>query len=444
MPGTGDPIAANGAIDLDPSRYRALFEALPDGILILDDDGRCLDANLTLAHLLGRSRQQLIGAHLRELVPPERADAVSRAFDRLKSSGTGGGELALAPADGQPLELEWSARGSFAPGLHLIAAHDVRARSRAERRLSAEHAVTRLLGEAVDLEDAAPGILEALCDILGSRLGALWRLDPGTDRLRCVAVSSSPDGTTALADFEAASRGIAFARNEGLPGRVWAERTAAVIEELSADDNFLRQAVAARAGLTSGFGFPISIAGEFFGAIEFFADRSFAPDEPLLLMMTAIGHDIAQFVRHRQAEAEVRRLHRDLARKTEEHETIFNTVPALIWYKDDRNNIVRINRLAAQWVGLPPSQIEGRSTYDLYPDEAESYYQDDLEVIRSGQPKVGIVEPVAGPGGEKRWVRTDKIPYRNPEGKAAGVIVFAIDMTEQVQKGERPARDPGD
>jgi len=212
---------------------------------------------------------------------------------------------------------------------------------------------------------------------------------------------------------------------------VWAERTAAVIEELTADTNFPRRAAAAEAGLTSGFGFPISVGGELFGVVEFFTERSFSPDEPLLLMMTAIGYDIAQFVRHRQAEVEVERLHRDLARKTEEHETIFNSVPALIWYKDDKNNIVRVNRLAAEWAGLTRAQMEGRSTYELYPDEAEGYYQDDLQVIRSGEPKLGIFEPVVSRGGEKHWVRTDKIPYRNPEGKVIGVIVFAVELTDQ-------------
>src|SRR4029078_50687 len=96
-----------------------------------------------------------------------------------------------------------------------------------------------------------------------------------------------------------------------------------------------------------------------------------------------------------------------------------------------KNNIVRVNRLAAEWAGLPQSQMEGRSTYELYPDEAEGYYQDDLEVIRSGGPKLGIVEQGAGAGGGKHWVRTDKIPYRNADGEVVGVIVFAVDLTDQ-------------
>ncbi len=429
MTETGDPFATSEAADFDEERYRVLFEALPDGLLILDDLGRCVDVNPSLCRLLGRTRERLLGVRLGELAAPERAESVARTFERLKSLGAFSGELPLCAVDGTPLDLEWSSRSGFAPGLHLLAAHDVRARNQAERRLAAEHTVTRLLNEARSLDEAAPGILEALCDALGGRVGALWQLAPGTDRLRSTAVWVCP-GRAELAGFQSATASFAFTRGEGLPGRVWAERTAAVIGELSADDNFPRRAAAALAGLTSGFGFPISVGGELFGVLEFFTDRGFSPDEPLLLMMTAIGHDIAQFVRSRQAEQEVFRLHRDLERKTEEHETIFNSVPALIWYKDDKNNIVRVNRLAAEWAGLTRAQMEGRSTYELYPDEAEGYYQDDLQVIRSGEPKLGIFEPVVGTGGEKHWVRTDKIPYRNPEGKVIGVIVFAVELTD--------------
>jgi PAS domain S-box-containing protein len=424
--------------DLGEERYRALFEALPEGILVLDDEGRCVDANPSLCRLLGRPRERLLGLHLGELAPPERAESVARAFERLKSLGTFAGDLLLGAADGTPLDLEWSARAGFVPGFHVLAAHDVRARNQAERRLSAEHAVTRLLNEAESLDDAAPGILEALCDTLGGRVGSLWQLEPGAERLRSTAVWSCP-GRADLDAFKAVTTSLTFGRGEGLPGRVWAERTAAVIEDLARDANFPRHAVSSQAGLTSGFGFPISVGGELFGVVEFFTDRAFSPDEPLLLMMTAIGHDIAQFVRHRQAETEVERLHRDLERKTEEHETIFDSVPALIWYKDDKNNIVRVNRLAAEWAGLAKSQMEGRSTYELYPDEAESYYQDDLEVLHSGRPKLGIFEPVAGPGGEKHWVRTDKIPYRNPDGEVVGVIVFAVDLSDQAMAAQLAA-----
>ena len=117
-------------------------------------------------------------------------------------------------------------------------------------------------------------------------------------------------------------------------------------------------------------------------------------------------------------------------------EVLLDSVPAFIWYKDCENRILRANRLAAESMGLSVDQVEGRSTYDLYPDEAAKYHHDDLEVIRSGEPKLGIVELLTTVSGEKRWVRTDKIPYRRDTGEIVGVIVFAVDISERVRAEE--------
>jgi len=115
---------------------------------------------------------------------------------------------------------------------------------------------------------------------------------------------------------------------------------------------------------------------------------------------------------------------------------LLDSVPAFIWYKDCDNRILRANRLAAESMGVSADQLEGRSTYDLYPDEAAQYHHDDLEVIHSGKPKLGIVEIMTTASGEKRWVRTDKIPYRNDAGEIVGVIVFAVDVSERVRAEE--------
>ncbi len=120
-----------------------------------------------------------------------------------------------------------------------------------------------------------------------------------------------------------------------------------------------------------------------------------------------------------------------LRRQQAEQQEIFDSVPAMIWYKDCDNRIVRANRPAATAAGLTPDAMEGRSVYELYPDEAAKYHGDDLEVIESGQAKRGIIEMLQASSGEKRWVRTDKVPYQDESGKIVGVVVFAVDITER-------------
>jgi PAS domain S-box-containing protein len=113
-----------------------------------------------------------------------------------------------------------------------------------------------------------------------------------------------------------------------------------------------------------------------------------------------------------------------------ELQDILDSAPAMIWYKDKENRILRANKPAAESIGLSPQEIAGRSTYDLYPQDAAKYHADDLDVIRSGRPKLGIVESCQA-GRDTRWLRTDKIPYRNETGEITGVVVFAQDITDR-------------
>jgi PAS domain S-box-containing protein len=151
---------------------------------------------------------------------------------------------------------------------------------------------------------------------------------------------------------------------------------------------------------------------------------------------------------HRQAALEATLREREtieveLERQRKEQQTLFHSVPAMIWFKDEHNRILRANSLAASSIGKTVAEVEGRMTAEFYPEYAEKYHQDDLEVIRSGRPKLKIVEPYVAASGERRWVRTDKVPYLDASGRAVGVIVFAVDITEQMAAREelRKTRD---
>jgi PAS domain S-box-containing protein len=124
------------------------------------------------------------------------------------------------------------------------------------------------------------------------------------------------------------------------------------------------------------------------------------------------------------------------AQKQDELQTIFDSAPAMIWYKDKANRILNVNKGAAQSIGVPEHQIKGRLTDEFYPEDALKYHQDDLEVMQTGEPKRGIIEPYHVSADEKRWVQTDKIPYRDAQGNILGVIVFAVDITDRIRAEE--------
>ena len=123
-------------------------------------------------------------------------------------------------------------------------------------------------------------------------------------------------------------------------------------------------------------------------------------------------------------EAETKRLYAELR-------MIFNAVPSLIWLKDCENRIIRVNTAVAKKLGLPLEEIEGQSTEDLFPEEAAAYYRDDMAVIKSGEPRLGYLEPQTLPSGERVWLRTDKAPLFDADGKPTGILAVVSDVTAE-------------
>jgi PAS domain S-box-containing protein len=134
----------------------------------------------------------------------------------------------------------------------------------------------------------------------------------------------------------------------------------------------------------------------------------------------------------------------EIKRLSEERKTLIDNVPAMIWYKDTKNTIIRVNPAGARIFGMPASAVEGKSVYDLFREEAADYYRDDLEVIRSGRPKFGIVHQMPVAEGGKLWVRTDKIPLRDEQGTITGLLVFNVDITEIKQAEDQLIRKSDD
>ncbi len=142
---------------------------------------------------------------------------------------------------------------------------------------------------------------------------------------------------------------------------------------------------------------------------------------------------------------ERKRAEEALRRQQEEQEIILDSAPALIFYKDRENRLVRVNRALADSVGMTKADLEGTSLFDLYPDLAEDYWRDDREVMASGLPKTNIIEPLQTPEGT-RWLRTDKIPYVDEHGDIIGVIGFSLDITDRKRAEEqlRQAKEASD
>jgi PAS domain S-box-containing protein len=117
---------------------------------------------------------------------------------------------------------------------------------------------------------------------------------------------------------------------------------------------------------------------------------------------------------------------------------IFDSVPAMIWYRDREGKILRVNRCAADSIGATAKELIGQNYYDLFPEQADRSRRLDQQVIQTGIGIFGQLRRFTTFDSHcVRWAMVDRIPLRDRDGRIEGVILFAQDITEKKQAEER-------
>lgn len=104
---------------------------------------------------------------------------------------------------------------------------------------------------------------------------------------------------------------------------------------------------------------------------------------------------------------------------------LFNHLPRVSFFaKDATFRMVAANRHFVERLGFASeTEILGRDDFELFPARlAENFRRDDEEVLRTGQPKLGIVELFFNRQGIPDWFVTHKLPVFDRRGAVIGVM----------------------
>jgi len=181
---------------------------------------------------------------------------------------------------------------------------DITARIQSEKRLNAQHAVTKILSESTTLNEALSGILSTMCSTLEWDLGEIWLLDQENQVLRCSEIWHI--ASVEVSEFKVVTRQTTFSPGIGLPGSVWSKAKPVWVADVVHDANFPRASVAEKDGLHGAFGFPILAGREVLGAISIYSREIKEPDKDLLDMVEDIGNRIGLFIRRIHAEEQIK------------------------------------------------------------------------------------------------------------------------------------------
>lgn len=138
----------------------------------------------------------------------------------------------------------------------------------------------------------------------------------------------------------------------------------------------------------------------------------------------------------KRAEAERKQAQRRLQESQQFIQTVLDTAPLPMFWKDRNSLFLGCNRQLAQMLGLKStSEIIGKTGFEfsITDDEVTAYRADDQEVMASGKAKLGIEETFTLPNGEQKWIETHKAPLRDWAGNVVGVVGMFTDITDRKQ-----------
>ncbi|WP_320045269.1 PAS domain S-box protein [uncultured Desulfobacter sp.] len=112
---------------------------------------------------------------------------------------------------------------------------------------------------------------------------------------------------------------------------------------------------------------------------------------------------------------------------------IMDIVPSMIFVKNKEGRFLMVNQAIADSLGMTVDELEGRMHRDVHPDpdEVERMLADDRRAIESGEKIFIVEEPYRESAGDRRWLRTIKVPCDEDEFGEPAVVGLAMDITER-------------
>jgi PAS domain S-box-containing protein len=116
-------------------------------------------------------------------------------------------------------------------------------------------------------------------------------------------------------------------------------------------------------------------------------------------------------------------------------DALMDTIPDHIYFKDDRSRFLRINKAMARLFKLQsPDDAVGKNDFDFFTAEhAQRAFDDEQQILRTGQAVIGREEKETWPDGSVTWVSTTKEALRDRTGRIVGTFGISRDITARKQ-----------
>lgn len=432
----GDPACS----PLTPSQARAILEATPDGLIVVDHNGRIVTVNRQTEAMFGYPARTLRGRPIETLIP-ERFGANDRRhrqrYGRRPATRRMGSRLDLygRRADGSefPVDVALSRLRERDEEVTLAFVRDITERRHAEERLTLANAVLHRMAADEPLQQT----LEAVCRLVeDERPGTVCAVLLPEAEGRRLRFGAGPGASDALRNI---LNGRARQTASGLAGAAARSRTPVVVADLASETRWKRQAASLLAlGYRSCVALGVRSPGDRLLAVLVVVHPAASPRPadavgPLLvaanLVRIAAEHDLS-------ARA-LRESERRLA-------TLIDNLPGMVYRcLNDRDWTMQwVSRGCWDLTGFPPSDlVRGRVKYAslIEPGDRERVWDEVQEAIHARRAFQALYR-IRTRSGEAKWVWEQGRGVFDPGGHLLAIEGFIADITGTRRASEERAR----
>jgi PAS domain S-box-containing protein len=134
-------------------------------------------------------------------------------------------------------------------------------------------------------------------------------------------------------------------------------------------------------------------------------------------------------------------------KRRQEHElltTLLDTLSDPVYFKDDQNRFILVNKAKADYANVAPEEMIGKTDFEfLSKEQAQRSIDDENAIMRSGQAILNKIEQLTLHDGSERLMVVTKIPRYNEEGEIIGTMGISKDMTEWKHAEQEHGRNLG-
>jgi PAS domain S-box-containing protein len=168
------------------------------------------------------------------------------------------------------------------------------------------------------------------------------------------------------------------------------------------------------------------------------ADGTFYMEEMSITPARDSSGSITSFIAIKKDISARNSVEAELARERHFMKTLMDSVPDMIYFKDESSRFIRVNQAMAGRLGISePKEAIGKTDHDFFSEEhASEAYADERQIVATGRALVSKEERETWPDGRVTWVTSTKMALYGEGGKVVGTFGISRDITQRKHEEE--------